>query len=443
MSYRNRERLVTCTSPPIVHRHMYRDGVFCNYAHDTKDMLNNTTDGCYNGYLSRETMVDEVGVGGRRVPHYCLHIKTDAARGDELTAGWRSGKDANNHTYFDQFYNTFSLCPVSVSLSIPDADWATSLSGLANSVDHIIENKSLLLVSLYEMRKTWEMIKNPLSLLNPSAYLKRGKATAAQLAKFGSGIWMGINYGWRPLLYDIEGYANAFGTYNGARTKVLPKLELSKYRNNAMLTVSTPDPTMSDSAWNALVASVQAGYISTAPSSGFPYQRTRLIYKTPTVSATVTCSVKDSLLAADSQIRQAQALLGLTAKQIVATLWEVVPFSWMVDWFVNMKGLGTLYTIANAQRTLNQVAVRNECYAIKARVPFSAQCLTQRRVDMWPFGSTKDKACGNLVCSGSDGQYLYYYRVAGLPSVSTSVFNNRRLSISQLITTGSVITQML
>lgn len=140
----------------------------------------------------------------------------------------------------------------------------------------------------------------PLTLRNfRSAKLKN---KAAKLADFSSDAWLEARYAWRPLISDAQA---AFALLNGKKS-LMPRQTFRGFES----------------------ANSNFEFTDTFAAHGFTY----------TVNATVTCNqnVRAGVLC---QAELTDYVNELSLTNLVDAAWDLVPFSFVVDWFVNLGGL--------------------------------------------------------------------------------------------------------
>jgi hypothetical protein len=166
----------------------------------------------------------------------------------------------------------------------------------------------LLGVFYHEREKTLSMLRRPFGrareLLEDAInrklhYMRRGYST---LKAFES-AWLETRYGWRPTMYDIWGAAKA-SAHNQPKAGTLLVARAGTELNWKSSEVSTG-------------------------SYGGPCDRTW--QRKTRVNGGVIYTPRDLSAAAWKR-----RCLGLTLDNIPSTLWEIVPFSFVVDWFVGI-----------------------------------------------------------------------------------------------------------
>lgn len=165
----------------------------------------------------------------------------------------------------------------------------------------------LLSVFYKERGKTAAMVRRPLE--GASAHLERIFARRAKLLKRGLSLasataqaWLELRFGWRPLMYDIAGIAQA-----ALHEKPV--------------------------AGRLLVArgGADVSYLESVYDTTTSYKKTHTWSSKDRASAGVLYSYRDLT---ESEWRA--KCLGLNLRTVPAHLWEVMPWSFVVDYFVKV-----------------------------------------------------------------------------------------------------------
>jgi len=218
--------------------------------------------------------------------------------------------------------------------AFPDADEMKSDAlnlAVTKAHAHIDESEMLLLTSAYEAEKTVGFMVDTLGALyrlaknarkgNFSAIAKG--ASPAQLAE----IWMNFRYGARPLYYDVQ---NAMAALEKKRAEIR-----KVYRG-----------------WSEDSASVS----DVIPGCGMHYETDVSISR----KATYTVSARAGVLC-DVRI-DGLSPYGIT--KIPESIWEIIPFSFVIDWFCNVGDIiAALSPKAGVQQRASWVTVKEEITA--------------------------------------------------------------------------------
>lgn len=123
-----------------------------------------------------------------------------------------------------------------------------------------------------------------------------------------SAAWLSYRYGWRPLLYDMDSFIDALIQLKDKRSRF----------------------------------SERVGYTTTTGASSFTSTYTQWYYEDTTINDLIEVSQRGSVVA-DIDIPTFQF-------NPLQTAWEVIPYSFVVDWFVNVgKALSALAFCARAK----------------------------------------------------------------------------------------------
>lgn len=172
-------------------------------------------------------------------------------------------------------------------------------------------------VSLGEMGETLRMIRRPLQSLRKGVndYLRdlkkipKAVRTRKQAQQAVSGTWLEHSFGWRPLMSDIADGYDALERYRGAN-----RLRTKRVRGFAQDQIPI------------------ASYMST------PIDVTGQLYYNHTSNEYQT---RQSIhygvmgISHDSRIAMARSLLGFNLEDFAPTLYELVPWSFLIDYFTN------------------------------------------------------------------------------------------------------------
>lgn len=208
--------------------------------------------------------------------------------------------------YFDSI-GTPNHLPVSNIHTLPSLGTLAGTEARANIDDPLFEGA----VFLGELRETLQFVRKPVDTLTDyfseagrkarkrRDYKKHWKGRT--VADFIQNNWLAYRYGMRPLLADM---------------------------NNAMVAV---EATLHNATPKRRTA---RGYAS---DSGFESTSTEATYGTRTDALVQSTSLKRSARAGILYEQVAMAnTFGASLRDVPATLWEIVPYSFVADWFWNV-----------------------------------------------------------------------------------------------------------
>lgn len=221
-----------------------------------------------------------------------------------------------------------SQTPVSTSKA-----YNTALGNfLANANEVVSPFKGMIFLG--QLGETLKMLRRPASALRDgfSAYLKRAhrirdrvgpppirnprgiprwrrKAKAAN--KVLANSWLEYCYGWSPLMADIESACNAYSTFE-SKVDTLRVYGKGEDRENGS---------------TSTITTYRANFFKDTLTT-VSYSRSKSVLK-----GVVRCDYRGiEVTAADEVIR----LSGFRLEEFIPTIWELIPYSFVVDYFTNI-----------------------------------------------------------------------------------------------------------
>jgi len=178
------------------------------------------------------------------------------------------------------------------------------------------------LVTMAESLKTLRMLTNPLSILTAFGRSNSIKEVVQSVANGH----LTYKYGWKQLYKDITDFGNLYESVS----------DHMKYLQE------------SKGKWRPLSAQ-QVDEVS----PGITYDLGRVNYTKTKFSfdgykRTSVFSLHSILSAAEAaQTRSQLTMQGLGVGKIIEAAWDIVPFSFMVDWLINWKAIGNALSAGN------------------------------------------------------------------------------------------------
>jgi len=345
----------------------------------------------------------------------CTHVKADA-----------STIPGDNHSVICHYIGGGSypyhcaLGPLSV---IPtdnptpgSVPWSEMAGSLSEKLKGNIRSKTLLAVSIRELPQTIGMIKNPFRLLRTDWRKIAGRfSTAKTLAKEGANLWLETQYGWKALSYDLANFAKSYGrilSYNReAHDQEAQSKALIAFDENRMVSANAPYQRLDGRV-------VQTGRVNIV-SRGC-YTHGRLFCRAQQARASL------------GRISYVLNSLGLSNRDILASLWEVVPFSFVADWFIKLPNLLAPLDYASLQSTAAQIG-----HSLKTEWSYVAEwepgLLSSFYAASW-FEWEKPKLIG------LPGYKRVYSRIPGFNPIE-GIQLSKDLSSTQLTSLGSLLIQ--
>lgn len=221
----------------------------------------------------------------------------DFCRGEDISNGlpWRSSD------------------PSPLSVTLADSLARSKLIAKANEYQRPFTGG----VALGELRETLRMIKNPAASLfnslnrhlkSASSKMKGAKRGTEHYRKTASGLWLESVFGWVPLFSDIDSAA-----------KALSQLANNASKRRKLIVGSGEDRTVIDNDLGEIL------YGSADIRCLYAYRQENNV------------SVKyRAMLQWDNSYYSKFRYFGLTPENILPTAWELVPWSFLIDYFTNI-----------------------------------------------------------------------------------------------------------
>lgn len=329
------------------------------------------------------------------------------------------------------------------SFITPNVNWGGALDDLAARVDGTIKDQWMVSVSLWEAAQTIAMIRNPFNLLNPGWQHRVSKLPAAALAlKRAANVWLESQYGWASMYHDVTDASKALA--KAFSSPALPKLEEVAERLSASGRTKEDVPSTfylngDEDLWNTLqsdegmqVMMYEGGMIR------FSNVNTHTEWR-------IGCRHLMSAAIAYSMARKLLSAAALSNwRSIRDTIWEVIPFSFVIDWFVDSRGV---WKLLNKER-LSQVDISELGWSVKQRTEYTAAYSlgfpksAYYSYTQWRY-SYPTRISRSIAFAGNPGSFTYYERTPGTPPDQDvdSIFLNRGLTRLHCLSGVSLLTQ--
>jgi len=293
----------------------------------------------------------------------------------------------------------------------PDIDWSGMVAEVGSRLDGSMKNSANLLVSVAEVGQTIGMLKNPMNLKNLRKLAGRGK-TLSSVAKISANSWLEYKYGWKNLASDIRALARVYSEASKhqeflRQTRAKFTGMSSSQRDVCPLSISLSGPSGSDSN-----------------SFGYSAQLTRA-ERTAVFSLDIRRRESDMIWSKNDLVMQR-----LGVNQMVEALWDLVPFSFVVDWFVHIDRMVKTNPAVWASWDLRNVGYSTKtCWYARGKTSCTASIST---------GSNYAEAQGPDFCFKKQ-----YGREPGFPGDTIGVGLFGRLSYSNMLDGAALIVQRI
>jgi len=412
-------------------------------------MLESPESGVAWNIISSDQMTDEVSSTGGHPYNPCNHTRIRAAHLNEFMWGGTISQYPGPLTYFVQSTGSNWVSPSSttaamaaIESAVASVDWINPVMTLGNLVKGLIDGKSLIAVTLKELPQTIQMVRNPFGLLKADWRKIAGRASARTLAKKGANLWLEYQYGWKSSYIDLKNFAVDSGKYMVSVQRYQDQA-LRRYSKSSVSLCSALSPTVSDGQW------ADWRSVFTTTSFGWKSPVCRIVFGPTQVKANVGCWASDHLCDQVTRLYRFLYAYGATGDQLLTTLWEMLPYSFVVDWFVNMNRVINLPMYEQSVKTLSSAQVQRLGFSTKVEIPYSVQIMLNTMSNYWtgtynafPWWAVYGQGPSPNQTSVS-GVISNYRRTTGLPTAGVSIFAGKGLSASQFASGFSLLLQRI
>lgn len=297
--------------------------------------------------------------------------------------------------------------------SMGSIDWADLTDQVGSQLDGHMQVGQNLLVSLVQIGQTINMVKNPFGGLAKLQKLSR-TASLRSLLKEGSSAYLEYRYGWLNFKRDIEALTNVWSEVR--RHMEFLEKTVNKYTSLASQATDTFD----------------ASNLCTFSSLGANNTGSVLLYLK---EVRRTASFSLDVMRDEASLRLGQmdhVIRRLGGGEVAEALWDLVPFSFVVDWFTHVNRYVRQAPILWNASTLKRVgwSIKTEHYGyVKSR--------SQTYTDFEGWSAQEEAEHGTQVVQKS------YQRTAGFPPSCSSVGLFGNLTKSQIADGIALIVQRL
>lgn len=277
---------------------------------------------------------------------------------DDLSTSWNrtgtSWSGSSTHYSVEGHLGSAAWSP-SFDRSI---DWNSLVQAAGDAVSGSMVSRMNILVTLAEMQQTMRMFKNPFGLL--TARWRRSNKPLRQLSKAGANVWLEYKYGWKQFYRDFREI-----------TKVLDKTAqhmeyLRRTRESWTSVTRSQTDEVSCPIQTPSIGSITDGVRATV---------TNLVAKRrANVSLQLLRGAEFQLLSRQCYLTQA-----LGGDKLIEALWDLVPFSFVVDWFIDISRFAALNPILWNQHRIKRLgySVSTDWYAdisLDTKCTYYANC---------------------------------------------------------------------
>jgi hypothetical protein len=292
--------------------------------------------------------------------------------------------------------------------SLPGIDWTTIVNTVGDQLDGHMSADSNILVTLAESAKTIQMVKEPFRLLKHDWRKTSKRLSASVLAKGGANVWLSWRYGWMQLYRDVVAFATI-------------KRRIQEHINFLSQTRGS---------WQSLAKS-QVDYGTCSPIQGSPNVG---FWLEPSINVVRRATFSLDIFRSEQATRFTNFELFLQASgayDILFALWDLVPFSFIVDWFVDIGNW-----ISSGPIYWNRFKLRKMGYSVKTT--YNCKLRVGSIAANWQ-GSTEPVYHDAPEYVG----YKTYYRTPGFPPDTSGVGLFGGLNLTHLADSAAIIAQRM
>jgi len=295
------------------------------------------------------------------------------------------------------------------SLSYADVDWSSLVGDVGDRLSGNMKTSDTLLVDLYEIGQTIEMFRNPFGLL--TARWSPNVSTLGQLIKAGSNFWLEKKYGWDNFFRDMDQFIHSWS----AVSKHIDFLNTSKasytHVSKSTHVSGTINPDIPENPYGFF--SISTGPLDWTCKSSFGVEILRGEHYH-------VLSKLDYLLQA------------VGAQNLPAAMWDALPFSFVVDWFVDIQKF-----LSSNPVFFGQYNLRNVGYSSKLELSGSMTITSASDNYFNGLGNSTSYTIPSIPV------FKKYRRTPGFPPENEHIGAFGSLNLIHLVDGGALLAQRL
>lgn len=248
--------------------------------------------------------------------------------GNWMIQGFQTGAGGNQTTQQDRWIG--DICHPNLFLSWPSTGFTTPrvVASDDSAKRQMLKKLSPALSSgvvLGELGKTLDLLRNPAKALrkglddfmNSAKDLRRKHNKPKAFGEALAGSWLAYAYGWTPLVSDIEGAAKAVDRYRDQSSRTRQRLYAVGNEKWTLTSIGSPGVAVDN--WTGRSQIMDTYNVTTVYRASLNY-------------------------VPDSPVSLAARHFGFRPEDILPTAWELVPWSFLIDYFTNIGDIITGYS---------------------------------------------------------------------------------------------------
>jgi len=264
---------------------------------------------------------------------------------------------------------------------VDSADWNSCMMSLGDQLNGVLRASTGMLANFAQLGQTIRMFTNPFGILN--ARWKHGvKNTVKNLSKTGSSVWLEKRYGWDNFFRDFEATRNCMKDVDQHIKFLKSSLGVDKTytaKSTSSDDISPTTPTIGTAEVNVTLENAKI-------------TDKRIVR---------VCFTRPKNFPIYSRAHYASQRLG--TNDVCSAMWDLLPFSFVVDWFVDIQKA----LVATPNMLLNVYGL-SKC-SMSRKVTFTGDLKIFSTAYPYETGKAKEENVSQTTI------FTKYGRIPGLP----------------------------
>lgn len=291
-------------------------------------------------------------------------------------------------------------------------DWSRLVLDVGNALEGQLEASVGMLVNLAQLGQTIRMFKNPFGLL--TTRWRRSALTPKELVRTASNVWLEKRYGWDNFFRDLEAIQNL-------------QKDVTNHITFLQSTVNK---------WTRYARSETVSQAVSFPSPSVEKAHTTFTLLNPTCTRRASFGCELFRPGTFSVLSRAQyACQRMGTANVAEALWDLLPFSFVVDWFIDLERVVKYLPLYWNRHTFRRMG-----YSVKTEYRAALEIDSDATITWWngmSFPKSKTELCPEITVAST------YVRTPGFPPDMSGVGAFNGLSFTHLADGAALIAQRL
>jgi len=296
-------------------------------------------------------------------------------------------------------------------VAFPTVDWSSLVDAVGSQLDGRMQTGQNLLVDVIQFSQTLAMLKHPFSSLTKLPKNLR-KLSLGELSRGGASAFLEYKFGWENIYRSLAAVANVWKEVSDHNEYLRKTVDTWTHIGSRHVdTINNPNcGTLSGLSLGSGSVSVEITEAKQIAAFGCELHRNQGEH-------------------VFSTMEQISSRLGL--RDLASALWDVVPYSFVVDWFTHVNRI-----LERQPISWNSYTVRNMGYSLTRQL--KARSKTEMIATFNGFPNITDHVYSEpAVC------HKTYYREGGFPPSTSTVGLFGNLNLTQIAEGASLIVQRI